>query len=251
MGYLPVFSFTALISTFTFKLICIKIRQNIHNLIHSPEHIHVWIKVVTLCAIDLKWSSARSTFLFGVLLHWSYFALIQFWVSAPLLTRATLISQQQMHSVCPITPMLYCFMVDSLLCCSTHDREVQTKPDRAWCFLWELDWLLHAHAGWQGYSHNKVLQIHFSHGMIPASVISDGVMWACLLVPACPWETLEEVLLWGGKRKEKCRSWHATAFLTCKRFRLRQSAVAPLSLFGPTQGCTLPFYAHISPLQSE
>lgn len=43
-----------------------------------------------------------------------------------------------------------------------------------------------------------VLQIHFSHGLDPTSVISQGVMWACLPVSANPWETQAEVLVRGG-----------------------------------------------------
>lgn len=104
-------------------------------------------------------------------------------------------------------------------CVTAHHRKVQTRRDQI-CPLWELEWLLHAYACWQEYSHNKVLQIYFSHGPIPASVISDGVMWACLPVPACPSEILHEVLLWEKKKKKRtrCRSWHVLASLIFMRF---------------------------------
>lgn len=97
-------------------------------------------------------------------------------------------------------------------------RQVQTRP-RQICSLWELEWLLNALAGWQEYRRNKVLQIYFSHGSVPASVISDGVMWACLPVPACPWETLDEVLLWEKKKGQRAGAnmplllWHAEVWL--------------------------------------
>ncbi len=104
---------------------------------------------------------------------------------------------------------------------------MQTRPDQI-CTSWELEWLLHAYTGWQEHSHNKVLQIYFSHGPIPASVISDGVMWACLLVPACPFETLDEVLLW--EKKDSVQELTCRCFPDIHGIWLSQSRVAPLTV---------------------
>lgn len=86
--------------------------------------------------------------------------------------------------------------------CENHARtRHRCKPDQT-RFVPYDDWNdydMHMLAGRQ--PRQSVTDL-FSHGPFPASVISDGVMWACLSVPACPWETLDEVLLWENEKKK-------------------------------------------------
>lgn len=115
---------------------------------------------------------------------------------------------------------------DKILSAHKRQRQAQARPD--WPF-WRIGMLASCTCLLAEIRPPKVLQLYFSHGLNPASVISDGVTRACLRVPASPWETLDEMLLW-ERKKEAVQELTCHGLSDMHEIWLSQSAVAPFLL---------------------